>query len=242
MGILNLRRSMVAGIIAPLTALVVPLAVPAQSSLDDPIWHRAVAIAGRNAGLAPLRMEMEIEQRNPNGDIVERMERVYEGELVDGEVSMRLVREVENGTEVPIADTRTEDGNENAETPFDPVVQDRLVYRRSAPVRVVRGYRCVPFTFRFEASNGTTSNGMACLTNDGVPVEIEFTFEPLPRFVSELNIRVDYQVDPDRWFATQIYSSGEGGLLFVRRTFESRMTFSDYVRTGRGDVPAGSSR
>ena len=63
-----------------------------------------------------------------------------------------------------------------------------------------------------------------------VPVRIEATIEPLPRFADFVTFTADFNNNSVEWYITKIEIEGAGGLLFIYRRFKSSILFGNHFR------------
>ena len=67
--------------------------------------------------------------------------------------------------------------------------------------------------------------------NSGIPLKLEFSFEPLPKHVKRLWTIYLYETTASGdWFLQEITVQGQGGFLFIKKGFRSTTRFSDYRR------------
>jgi hypothetical protein len=233
--------------------LAVQVAVtPARARDDaaspaDTLWSRAVALAGRNLrwvpGLIVARTE-EVDDEGRAKSVQESWVRLRPGD--DGAPVRETVKYLKNGkdetekvrreeAEARAKELRArEQGSGGARrfggpTPFDPEVQDSVTYRRlendPAAARVA-------YEFALQTAEEVTIRGTAWLADPtGVPLELRFTTDPLPKRVKEMSARVGFAAAGDSaWWATEMSFEAMGKLLIFKKRFRSRMTFDEYWR------------
>ena len=116
--------------------------------------------------------------------------------------------------------------------PFDPDRKDTVSYAQNGRSLVVEGASLIGYDFQMQADEKTNYIVGTVFIDPGsaVPVEIDATMEPLPRFASSARLFVRYNNDTERWHAMYMEIEGAGGWLLIYRHIKSTITFSDYFQ------------
>jgi len=238
---------------------------PSPAASPDPLWEKAAALADRmeREKAAFDRMEMHSQVRKKDGSIEEDMHLVfriveagedYEAELVsavrNGEDVTEKLREEERKAEekqAGEAGKQEEDGTtleaEPTYHPFAAEIRSEVTYKRMSEVPF-EGGRAV--TYRFEHRPG---KGEGCLKgrvwldpDSGSPLQVEVSPDPLPKHVDEIVTRIRFETTPEGdWRPVSCSMDGSGGMLWIKRSFTSTFTFSEF-RKGGADGAGGPPR
>jgi hypothetical protein len=216
----------------------------AATAAADPLWQKAVEIAGRSLERLPTRALFRLELPGDKGFALGtyltwyRISRDPEGSIV-----MDTVRAMNNGVEVA---PRERDGQEKlyaagqrkkgappfdlGNNPFDPAVQESVSASPDGRARRVAGRECAGYRYSIRRPDGTLQEGTAWIEQGtGVPVEAAFTVKPLPQFVFQMTTTMSYgAVSADDGCLRESTVDGEAGLLFFRQHFRTTVTLSGY--------------
>ncbi len=233
---------------------------PAAPGADpSPLWQKALDVFQKNRDWFPgkVAVRSEILDRKGRPDSVSRL---FFDVLFDdrGEARTELTQAFKNDKDVSAemkkklalsAAKEEKDAKKNnrytvsmADTPFNPEKQQHVTVRASAEKQLLFGRVCQRFDFSFRTSIGRkdkTENltwiGKAWLDeNSGIPIKLEFSFEPLPKNVHSFWSIYLYETSPaDVWTLKEIRVEGQGGFLFIKKGFRSTTVFSDYRRRPR---------
>ncbi len=226
-------------------------APPAAAAPSDPLWLKAVAIVAQNdlwtAGMVDLEgSELDGRGRTRSSWIVQT--RVSPGP--DGMPIQDIVRYVENGKDVTAGRRQAQGGRQPArggsgrrgafswnpseprETPFHPATQERVTIRRLESGVLRDGRSCVAYEFEQALGERDMAVGTAWLdAESGAPVGLSATFKPLPPFVHDAEIVVDYAMGPDgAWLVRRFHVRGDATILLVKRSFTMDITMADHWR------------
>jgi hypothetical protein len=143
-------------------------------------------------------------------------------------------QDASDGPEGEAGDAEDDGGFRNLEkSPFDPEEQNRVVYEATGEHRVIDGERARAYTFTHRPFGETATVGTAWLdVESGAPLLVEMTLDPLPRpaLLKELSMLSEYEFDGQMWYVSDVEMVVSGQFLFLRRTIETTMEFSDYIR------------
>jgi hypothetical protein len=212
------------------------LTASAASALEDPLWGKAISVAGSNtnwvAGLVITRTE--ILQKGKVQSVHELWRRSRLG--LNGEVVTATVKVLEDGKDVTAKEKKEFDAKEKKGKlgghPFDVNLQDRVSLKRMDQGKIISGRDCVGYEFVLRNTNGVTMKGMAWLEKEtGRPAEIEnLTIDPLPekRFKG-MATTTRYESSPEgRWQVKELITTGTISVLFIKANVRSITSFSDY--------------
>jgi len=207
------------------------------------LWDRAVDIFDRNSDLIPGRLHAYFVQFNGRGHLVSETEAEYEisldenGEMVSELVYMRENGEAADGdADAGSGASSSPDGGGNAFggldlSPFDPEQQGVVSVGREGMTERIGDQIAVAIPYRHQTNDEATVEGTAWLSvEDGTPLRLVYTLDPLPRFVDRFEVVQEFTTDENRWMLTSVSFEADGHILFVRRRIESRMEFSNYFR------------
>lgn len=226
-------------------------AVTALPATGTELWDLAVAHFRAWSDLVPGRIEISLEQYNGRNQLVSREETDLLIYLDDsGSVSSTVVRATKDGRDVtaersrntgaggfgePRGDGERQDGGFAGlqRSPFDPVEQENVRIVETGAQETVHGIQTVPVRFEHVTGPRSTNVGTAWLAmEDGAPVRLDVTLDPLPLLVERFGMRQEFAIDAEgRWVIRSLSFTGEGQVLFLKRRVESRLVFSEYFRS-----------
>ena len=257
----NHHRSTAAFIITLVLFLAGAMAATQAAAPEpDPLWERAVSVAkqAEEARVMPGMMEMKSTIKKKDGTVDHRGDLVYRingfgedavAEVVsatsDGKDVTEKARAEEEKERERQKKTKADDREETIQVspsyhPFDPEVQNRVTAKRLGP-DVLDGRNTVVFSFTHRPKSGDgVLRGKAWLDVDtGEPIQVEVSPDPLPKHIDKMVTRVHFERTPEGWWVpARSEIEGEGGLLWIRRTFESIVRFRDF----RMDPAPGARR
>ncbi len=231
----------------------------AAPQAPDTLWQRAVEIAGRNENWMPGVVFTRVEELDGHGNpkhVQESWVRLRAG--TGGDLETEIVKVLKDGKDTTAEaqreeaelkqkeqeaagrqsrpDTTAGGGREGVSlrfggpSPFDPEVQDSVTYRRIDAPDPPPGKPCVAFGFAQQTASQTTLVGTAWLEQDGgMPLELRFTTDPLPKRVKEMSMTLRFAEGPERsWLPQEMHVEAMGKFLFFKKRFRSTMTFSEH--------------
>ena len=117
------------------------------------------------------------------------------------------------------------------EAPYHPDNQDNISVTRLSQSRMINGINCTGFEYILDLGERTKSGTVWLHAESGLPVEQEFSYEPLPRNVREIEYQAFYRHHPDgTYYISKMTYSGIGQMLFIKKTFHGEFTYSEYWR------------
>ncbi len=206
------------------------LVLPAHAAATaDPLWAKAVEIGRRNRLWVPGEARFLLELVDENGTLKDSWESWYRmSPGADGKPVLEVVRELRNGVETTPKERKRPFST--GDDPFDPGVQEAVQARPRDETRLVDGAPCSLYDFTLKKKDGTSLVGTAWLAQGtGVPVEVSYTYSPLPKGVFEMTATLRYGVGAQGEGALrEVRIEGSGGVLFIRRSFRSTIALDAY--------------
>jgi hypothetical protein len=224
--------------------------LPAEPA--DPLWKRAVAIAGASEGWRPTRTVSRIEDLAKDGRVRSVDEVTFAYPPGSGEPKAELVRYLRDGVDVTAkerakfskqqqeAEARKKKGEKDGNsvtlgvsgTPFDPRRQSAVSIRRTEEKRTIDGRVCQAYEYSYADPAGGRSVGTAFLDEQtGAPLSTRERPDPLPRFADKVWIVLTFTYKgPGEWYPTRVDIEGSGGLLFIRKSIRTRIELLDFWR------------
>jgi hypothetical protein len=202
------------------------------------IFSEVLDRRGRSDSITKLHFNISIDDK---GAIrTELMQAIKDGKDVSADMKKKLeIREAQNEKTAKKKDTLT---ISLADSPFNPDRQQDVTVRAYAEKQFLFGKICQRFDFSFrteivrkDKAEKITWIGKAWLEeSSGIPVKLEFSFEPLPKRVYSLRTIYLYEITATGdWFLKEIKVQGQGGFLFIKKGFRSTTNFDHYQRRGQ---------
>lgn len=229
------------------------------------LWQKALVVYQKNNDLIPNKMEVYSEMLDRQGR-PDSVSKYYFNIIVDaqGKTRTELTKAFKDNQDVTLEtnkkmESRDAEQEKSAkkketlsismgDTPFNPDQQKNVTARAHAEKQLLFGRMCRRFDFSFKAAMGRKDQaenptwvGKAWLEeNSGIPVKLEFSFEPLPKHVSNLWTIYLYEVNAaGDWVLKEITVQGQGGFLFIKKGFRSTTRFNDYRRRPQKEEKSG---
>jgi len=215
------------------------------AALTDSLWGRAVDMARIASDWVPRNAAVTIELVGSDGKAQDSWSSEYRLSAdATGQVAIHVERSSHNGIDTTARDRDTQSRRPRqpftmGDNPFDPVVQASLHAVPRPEGQVVQGRLCSLYDFTLTRKDGSTVVGTAWLdAASAEPVQVSYTAKPLPRGVFEMRTTLLYGQGPaGSGFLTEARIEGVGGMLFIRRSFRSRITIEGYWRKPIAAVP-----
>jgi hypothetical protein len=224
----------------------------------DPLglWQKALAVFQKNSDWLPGKVAVLSEALDRKGRSDSITQLVF-SIVLDGQGKARteLLQAFKNGKDVStemkkkLEISETQDGKGTnkkdsysvslAENPFNPEKQQQVTVQVTGEKQLLFEKVCRRFDFSFQTEivqknrkESLTWKGKAWLEeSSGVPVKLEFSFEPLPKHVYNLWTIYLYETTASGdWYLKEIKVQGHGGFLFIKKGFRSTTRFSEYRR------------
>jgi hypothetical protein len=221
------------------TTLSILLIAAAPQAPQDPLWQKAVAVAGANHGWVPGRSITRSETLRADGSISGSEEVWIEfHQRPGGGARQEITKVIRDGRDVTAgekAKARPGDLDDDvaSPTPFDPEAQSRVSARSNGETRTISGRPCRGFSFQEDADEGG-SRGTAWLDSEtGVPRELQFSPDPLPEGMNRLTTKIhfDYR-SPKEWYPVTMETegAGRGDRAGTTTRFRTSATFEGHWR------------
>ena len=212
---------------AAVTALL--LAAAAVAVPADALWDRAVASILAGDHLVPGTVLTRTEERTPDGKLRSTRETSVRVRVIDGELTYDLMRDVQDGQVVDAGDA---DGTTGASaTRISEAFEADLSAvsaTRDGERRTIRGRRAIGYRIELPAEQYTLK-GQVWLSEQGVPLELQYTVDPLPRTVQGVSILADYDLEDGRAVISRIVTQVAISVsIFYRRLYTISVRLDDY--------------
>ena len=220
-----------------LTAVL--LVVASLSAESDELWDRGVSLFEPNSKWIAGSTIIETTELDRRGNIKNHETRQMVTEQRDAGLRTILIRAEKNGddiTEIEKSEEETREGSNDSSddgaipNPFDPSLQ-QSIEKKHRSTEQLEGGRFHLYDFRMSGDDDNEYVGTVWFDAETeIPVRIEATIEPLPRFAHFVNLSAEFNNDSIEWYITDIEIEGAGGLLFIYRKFESSIHFANHFR------------
>ena len=208
----------------------------------DSTWDRAVEIYEPNSKWKSGRTEIITIQSNRRGVTKSSERRLFKTIFLDGRSRTELEYAEKDGTDITAAELENrssddqDDGGRDLSVifpnPFDPSLQDSVQKSRIGDVSTAAGLSVIEYEFRVPIDEGQFFAGSVWLDPmTAVPLQIDATIEPLPRFAHFVRFVIEFSNDAERWYPVDLAIEAAGGALFVYRRVESTIRFSEHFRS-----------
>ena len=252
MNFIPLRLRLLSVILFSITALA------AADTTADPLWAKATGVFLENYTWTPGRMEILSEELDKSGKVKSserrllavsltddnhtRTEVVFaekDGEDVTAEEREKQEEDEESTSESDSGSDDSANGGGFFPSPFDPDLRDKVSWERSDNTSLVGDRLCRQYDVRMHWEKKRYYVGVAYLDLEtGVPLRFDATIDPLPMFVKFLDVRVDYNSDPQAWYVTSVMFEGKGSIVLIEKWFRTSMVFGQYFRPSDGEQSA----
>ena len=210
------------------TALL--LAATASQAGADALWERAVAIAATAKHLVPGTMVTHTQEHSADGKLRSTRETVMRARVVDGELTYELVRDLKDGQAVDQAevDGRTGASSARFSDAFQADLSAMTGPERMGERRTVRGQPAIGYRIE-QPEELYTIRGQLWVSEDGVPLELQYTVDPLPRSVRGLAILATYELRDGLALVTEVTVQVAVSVTFLyRRLYTITVDLHDY--------------
>lgn len=211
------------------TALL--LAATASQAGADALWERAVAMAAATGHLVPGTMVTHTQEHSADGKLRSTRETVMRARVVDGELTYELVRDVKDGEAVEHAEEA--DGRTGASSArFSDAFQADLLAmtgaERMGERRTIRGQPAIGYRIE-QPEELYTIRGQLWVSEDGAPLELHYTVDPLPRSVRGIAILATYELRDGLALVTEVTVQVAVSVTFLyRRLYTITVDLDDY--------------
>ncbi|MFP4362268.1 MAG: hypothetical protein ACLFR1_00230 [Spirochaetia bacterium] len=216
-----------------------------QAVAEDALWESAVDYYEATRHWLPEEMVINTAELNGEGEEVKTQQTVLslflnsENELDTELVLFTLDGEDQTEEQRRRAEEREENNDEEGQRSFEfedsPLArsaQENLEYERINDTEYIRGSLCQGFEF-YMVREGEDQNYEGTVWIDratGQPVQMVYTLDPMPPFVSEFQLEVNFRQmrSEDRILIDTLNINGQAGVLFVQKRFTSTVSFGEY--------------
>ena len=208
----------------------------AFAASTDTLWQKAVRAFAHNTNWVPGTIVSRFEMKNSKGEQEELTESIKRtSPAADGSIHTELIKLVFNG-EDKTESAKTRENNEDfsfKEAPLHPDNQQNISVTRTGDTQMINGIACSVFEYTLQLDKKERS-GTLWIDSNGYPVQDELTSTPLPPNVQKMHTRVLYAHQADGvFYLSQVNYSGEGGVLFIKKSFQGEMKYSDHWQRTR---------
>ena len=210
------------------TALL--LAATASQAGADALWERAVAIAATAKHLVPGTMVTQTQEHSADGKLRSTRETVMRARVVDGELTYELVRDVKDGQAVDQAeaDGRTGASSARFSDAFQADLSAMAAAERMGERRTIRGQTAIGYRIE-QPEELYTIRGQLWISEDGAPLELQYTVDPLPRSVRGIAILATYELRDGLALVTEVTVQVAVSVTFLyRRLYTITVGLDDY--------------
>ena len=207
------------------------LAATASQAGADALWDRAVAMAAAAGHLVPGAMVTQTQEHSADGKLRSTRETVMRARVVDGELTYELVRDVKDGKAVEHAeeaDGRTGASSARFSDAFQADLSAMVGAERMGERRTIRGQAAVGYRIE-QPEELYTIRGQLWVSEDGIPLELHYTVDPLPRSVSGIAILATYELRDSLALVTEVTVQVAVSVTFLyRRLYTITVDLDDY--------------
>ncbi len=206
------------------------LAATAGHAGADALWNRAVAAAAAARHLVPGTMVTHTQEHSADGRLRSTRETRMRARVVDGELTYELVRDVEDGQAVDqaAADGRTGASSARFSDAFQADLSAMAGAERMGERRTIRGQTAIGYRIE-QPEELYTILGQLWVSEDGVPLELHYTVDPLPRSVRGLAILAAYELRDGLALVTEVTVQVAVSVTFLyRRLYTITVDLDDY--------------
>jgi hypothetical protein len=228
-----------------LAVLLLMTAGPRLFSLDpDGAWKKAREARDLSEGLSPGMMRMVSLELDKDGGVVTREEQLSKISYApDGTPKSEVLNATKDGkdvTEEKRAEAAKQNKRSGGQGPMgggfempDPLARGAEKSLKLGPARIVKegGRSYWEFPFKMKAGSLFSTVGAVRVDSEtGLPLSVEYSFEPLPPGVKKAAISMRYS-SPDglRVIPASAAMSVDSSLIFFKKKIEMTMEFSEYV-------------
>ena len=227
----DIRRSAVRASVRTLRGcfIAVLLAATASQAGADALWDRTVAMA--TGHLVPGTMVTHTQEHSADGKLRSTRETAMRARVVDGELTYELVRDVKDGEAVEHAeeaDGRTGASSARFSDAFQADLSAMTGAERMGERRTIRGQPAIGYRIE-QPEELYTIRGQLWVSEDGAPLELHYTVDPLPRSVRGIAILATYELRDGLALVTEVTVQVAVSVTFLyRRLYTITVDLDDY--------------
>ena len=211
--------------------IAVLLAATSSQAGADALWDRTVAMAAATGHLVPGTMVTHTQEHSADGKLRSTRETVMRARVVDGELTYELVRDVKDGEAVEHAeeaDGRTGASSARFSDAFQADLSAMTGAERMGERRTIRGQPAIGYRIE-QPEELYTIRGQLWVSEDGAPLELHYTVDPLPRSVRGIAILATYELRDGLALVTEVTVQVAVSVTFLyRRLYTITVDLDDY--------------
>ena len=120
-------------------------------------------------------------------------------------------------------------GYDSKNSVFSPEIQHNVTVTTTTRTKIVNGKQCVEFMFEQKQENSVLKGSAWLEATSGIPAEITFEPDPLPKHVKSMITTIRYTYTPEgNLYMDEMEVDASGGFLFFTKHFRSLLKFSEY--------------
>ena len=214
---------------AGVTALL--LAVTAAPAGADALWERAAALVTAGRHMVPGTRVTRTQEHAADGALRSVRETEARARIDDGALTYELVRSMQDGQETD-ADGATGASATQFSDAFQADLPAIVGAERDGGTRTIRGQRAVGYRIE-QPEDRYTIRGRAWISEQGVPLELQYTVDPLPRMVSAMGLRATYELEDGQALVSEVVVQVDVSvLIFYRARYTITVFLEDYFDPG----------
>mgnify|MGYP000897088989 CR=1 FL=1 len=210
------------------TAVVIVVSAAVVSA--DALWDHAIEMLQASKHLVPASVVTRIEEMNADGRLRSTQETHIRFQVINDELIPQIISKIQNGETI---DPETIDGATNASAAqfsevFDADLASISAATRDGQQRTIRGQKTINYRIE-EPIEQYTLKGQLWISEQGVPLDLEYTVDPLPRAVRRLVIHTSYYLqDGYAVIGEMVTEVAVNVSIFFRRLYRISVRSEDY--------------
>lgn len=225
--------------------------VIAQESPADPLWQKAVTLAGANLDWVPgktMSRVIELDDSGKTKSITESWFRFYLDQ--DNQVEAELLKEVKDGKDITAERRKKMAENRKKQTaapdsknekrpkknidlsdsnPFVPEIQSTVTKKNLERREVVQGENCLVYEYKFTGDELSYKGLVWLEETTGTPLKLKYSLVPLPKYTTRmLTIIHYYSGNNGEWYPATMTMEAAGKFLLVKKNLRMVFEFSEY--------------
>ena len=175
-------------------------------------------------------MVTHTQEHSADGKLRSTRETHMRARVVDGELTYELVRDLQDGQAVDQAeaDGRTGASSARFSDAFQADLSAMAAAERMGERRMIRGQPSIGYRIE-QPEELYTIRGQLWVSEDGVPLELQYTVDPLPRSVRGIAILAAYEMRDGLALVTEVTVQVAVSVTFLyRRLYTITVDLDDY--------------
>lgn len=207
------------------------------------LWQKAVQLYAENQHWMPQKMTMQFEFLNRDDepeDVTISKYKISVNE--DNEFEVQLLAVIHNGENITESELEkqknSDDGLVGAEnmkitaedSPFHPNNRDNVTVNETNIIKMIEGHQCQGYRYTLTCVDKTKIGTAWLDIETGAPILNQYTTDPLPKRVKEMEHTTHFTHDPKRdlFHIKETQFEGVGGFWFFKKKFRGTITFSNF--------------